>query len=172
MRLIDGKGKFLGKINIIDLLVLLAVIFVAVILGMKFVGGGDGLGSGTKLTYTVKVYDVKPEVYESLQSATFPDQLMADGVLLNGKVLSFEGQKTQRQVLQVTAVDGATSEVVPSDKDTYDLVFQVECTVGNAVKRQLGTQEIRLGKKHILKTANIEFEEGIITALKAQTPSK
>jgi len=172
MKVIDERGKFFGKINIIDLLVLLAVFLVIIVLAGKLMGGGgDGLGGSTKLTYTVKVYDVKEEVYQSMLKISLPDQLMAAGDLLNGKVISMSAEQSQGKVYQVTPDQAGGMKLSTGEKDTYDLSFIVEAYVANEVKNELGTQEIRVGKKHILKTSHFEFEECVITACEQEKAS-
>lgn len=164
MKVIDEKGRFLGRINLIDLIVVIGIILVAFILVGKLLGAKDGpLGGQTKLTYTVKVCDVDPDVYESIKKVTFPDQLMAAGGLLNGRVLSVSDEQSQGQVYQVVpnAQQGGM-EIHTGAKDTYDLTFTIEAFVANDVKNELGTQEIRVGKTHIVKTRQFEFEEGVI----------
>lgn len=172
MKVIDQRGKFFGKINLIDLLVVLAILLVGIVLAGKLIGGGgDGLGGSTKLTYTVKVYDVKEEVYLAMQKISFPDQLMAAGDLLNGKVISMGAEKSQGKVYQVTPDQAGGMKLSTGEKETYDLSFIVEAYVANEVKNELGTQEIRLGKKHILKTTHFEFEESMITTCEQEKAS-
>lgn len=51
---------------------------------------------------------------------------------------------------------------------TYDLVFTIEGTITNPLTSELGTQEIRVGKSHIVKTTTFEVEGGIITSCERQ----
>ena len=56
--MIDEKGRLFGKLNIVDLLVILVVLVAVVVLGVKFLGkdGGGGINPGkTQVTYTVLV---------------------------------------------------------------------------------------------------------------------
>ena len=93
--MIDEKGRLFGKINIVDLLVILVVLIAAVVLGLKFlkpnVTGGeleteDGL---VPVTYTVLVENVLPEVYESVQKY-IPGTMMASGELLDGQIVDVD----------------------------------------------------------------------------------
>ena len=87
--MIDEKGRLFGKINIVDLIVLLVIVIAAVVVGMKFLGGGNGNSAinpnKTPVRYTVLVEGVEPEVYENIQKY-IPGQLMASGELLDGYV--------------------------------------------------------------------------------------
>lgn len=171
MKVIDEKGRLFGKINLIDLLVLLLVVAVVVLLAGKFLGdGGMGGGnSGTKLTYTVKVANVSDEVYQSLSTIPLPDQLMAAGDMLNGKVISMSEAPGSGAVYVVPNQTGI--EMKTMETNTHDLTFTIEAYVANATKNELGTQEIRLGKTHIVKTQNMEFERGVITSLVKEAPA-
>lgn len=154
MKIIDEKGKLFGKINIIDLLVILLVVVVAAVLGIKFLGSDDDVGvyePAAKLTYTVKVEGVERETYENVcqfvdAKAGLKDQLMASGALLNG------------YVVDVSAADSAAEE----NEGKLDLIFTVEVIPTDELSGSVGTQEVRIGKEHILKTVHFEFEEGVI----------
>ena len=161
MRLMDAKGRIFGRINIIDLLVLIVVIAAAVMLVGKLKDGGGGGGDAMNLRYTVKVYGVEAQVYESLQGIAMPDQLMANGELLKGRVVSMGAEETDGKVYSVRPgprPGGQEYITVP----TYDLTFIIEARVTNRVTNEVGTQEIRVGKSHIVKTSNFELESGVI----------
>lgn len=165
MKVVDEKGRIFGRINVIDLLVLLAILFVGIIVGGKLLGSNEGgLGGSTKLIYTVKVNDVAPEVFESIQQISFPDQLMAAGDMLNGNVVSMDSEPSKGQVYQVSPNTQGGMELHTSAKDSYDLTFTIEAYVANDVKNELGTQEIRVGKTHIVKTRQFELEKGVIVS--------
>ena len=76
--MIDEKGRLFGKINIVDLIVILVIVIAAVVVGMKFLGGSGSAINPTKtpVRYTVLVEGVEPEVYENIQKY-IPGQLMA-----------------------------------------------------------------------------------------------
>ena len=163
MRLMDAKGRIFGRINIIDLLVLIVVIAAVVVLVGKLKDGGGGGGDAMNLRYTVKVYGVEAQVYESLQGIAMPDQLMANGELLKGQVVSMGAEETAGKVYSVRpgprpGGQEYSNETVP----TYDLTFVIEARVANSVTNEVGTQEIRVGKSHIVKTRNFELESGVI----------
>ena len=172
MKVVDEKGRFLGRINVIDLLVLIAIIVVAFLLVGKLLGGNnDHLGGNTKLTYTVKIYDVEEEVYQSIQGISFPDQLMASGDLLNGQVITMSAEPSQGQVYEVSPDEQGGMELRSGVNNTYDLTFTIEAYVANAVKNELGTQEIRVGKSHIVKTSQFELEKGVILSVQREEVS-
>lgn len=162
--MIDEKGKLFGKINIVDLLVILAIIVIAVMVGLKLKSGG-GLFSkapeGGTIHYTVLVRGVRPEVFASIQA--YPnDTLMASGVVISGsKVLSVTSAPHVANAT-ITTRDGAL--VVPLDEDLLDLTFSIEAKVADKIINEVGTQEVRIGKTHTVKTVHYELSDGVITA--------
>lgn len=153
MKLLDEKGRLFGKLNIVDLLVVLLVAAVAVVLAVRLLGPEDGGGAGTqKLTYTVRAMEVTQETYENVRqfvdaSAGKKDQLMASGDLLDG------------YVVDVTATEHIPTEADTVGGATLDLVFTVEVSITDRVSNKVGTQEVRIGKSHILKTVHLEFDK-------------
>ena len=81
------------------------------------------------------------------------------------KELKDNGDGTYTITLSVQGYTDESSETVelPADKDLLDLTFTVEATVPDAATNELGTQEVRIGKSHNLKTTHFEFASGIIT---------
>ena len=75
--MIDEKGRLFGKLNIVDLLVILVVLVAVVVLGVKFLGkdGGGGINPGkTQVTYTVLVKGVEQES-TTISRNTIPDPI-------------------------------------------------------------------------------------------------
>ena len=161
--MIDEKGRLFGKINIVDLLVILVIVIAAVVLGMKFLKPGStgtvgGGGTTTHVEYTVLVESVQPAVYESIVNNYIPSTLMASGEMLDGQVTSVEAQPHGGDVTVSTA--GGTVACTPG-KGLLDLTFTVECNIANPITTEIGTQEVRVGKTHILKTDKFELN-GVI----------
>lgn len=164
------NGKVFGKINIIDLLVILVVIVAAVAVGLKMTGrfGAAVVETGTNIRYTVKAEAIDPEVYESVkgyieaaQKAGLPgDQLMANGELLPGYITSVTAEPRPDSAA-VTTSNGVIS-VTTGQGEKVDLTFEVQAYVSNNVKTNVGTQEVRAGKSHIIKTTHFELSYGMI----------
>lgn len=53
-RLIDDRGRLFGKVNVVDILVLLVVIAVATFVGLRVSDGGAGESVPVKTTYAVQ----------------------------------------------------------------------------------------------------------------------
>ena len=161
--MIDEKGRLFGKINIVDLIVILVIVIAAVVVGMKFLGGGNGNSAinpnKTPVRYTVLVEGVEPEVYENIQKY-IPGQLMASGELLDGYVTGVTPVEGRVHTATVNTADGTLE--IPLNEGKLDLIFTIECNVVNSITTEIGTQEVRVGKTHTVKTDKFELMNGVI----------
>ena len=160
--MIDEKGRLFGKINIVDLLVILVIVIAAAVLGVKFLGPNSTIAVNpktTQVTYKVLVESVQPEVYENIQQY-IPSTLMASGELLDGQVIAVEAKP---HTTNATVSASGDMLLGSTDKQLLDLTFTVECNVVNTITSEIGTQEVRLGKSHIIKTDKFEMSSGTIT---------
>ncbi len=159
MRIIDEKGRIFGRLNIIDLVVVLLIVAVIGALGVKLASrDAAGLTDTTKLTYTVRVTAVEPEVYQSVLE-NIPGQLMSSGDLLDGQVVAVEATPSKNGASVETT--GGTLNVNLRN-DLLDLTFTLEANVSNTVLNEVGTQEVRIGKSYIVKTTKFEMPEGTV----------
>lgn len=166
MKIVDEKGKLFGKINLIDLLVVIVLIAAILFLAVRFTRGSDAdpVGASTKLNYTVLVSGISPDVYAEVQrqlaNAGGTDQLMANGELVSGYVTGVTAAPHIN--FQPDANGMVTPSVEEGDNARLDLTFTVEATVPDPTVNLVGTQEVRVGKSHILKTTHFEFTYGSI----------
>lgn len=67
--MIDSKGKFFGKINVVDLLIIVLLIFaiVATVYKFKFSAHNDVNESNIKIEYVLKVRDVRDYTVSSIK---------------------------------------------------------------------------------------------------------
>lgn len=163
MKIVDEKGKIFGKLNIIDLLVILVLIAAVVLVGIKL-QRRDGAGNvpRTVLTYTVKVPSVEPQVYEEIQKWVGDgqpgDQLMANGAMVDAYVTAVEAIPHVNY-----GVDDQGQAIVSVEQDgRLDVTFTIRATIINPVTSEVGTQEVRVGKIHIVKTTHFELINGTI----------
>lgn len=163
--MMDEKGRLFGKINIVDLLVIVVIVIAAVFVGMKFLGNrdnGGGIGTAkTRVVYTVLVEGVQPAVYENVRACVDAGdaRLMASGELLDGSVTAVSAEAHEEHV----TVSGAEGTVVlPVEEGLLDLTFTIECNVTNTITTEIGTQEVRIGKSHIVKTDKFELTGGVV----------
>lgn len=167
-KIIDGKGKLFGKVNIIDLIVLALILVVVAIVGMKLLGRAQGFpseGTSSELNYTVMVSRVPQNVYDAVaaevakggDSAT----LMANGAMLEGSIVTDVSAVAHKEAVQ--CADG--SIVLTEEPRNVDVTFQIHAVISNPVTQAVGTQEVRVGKSHIVKTKSIELVNGIILSV-------
>lgn len=148
--------------NAVDVIIVAAVIIVAVFAVLKFTGNTPAASTPpTRLEYTCLVTRVNEQTVESLAAFMPNDRLMASGVLLDAYVTSYEVSPSQ---YWIENPNGGMHYV--TDPTRYDIVFTVQGQVRNSITSELGTQEVRLGKTHILKTAHFEFSTGTIIGIK------
>ena len=172
MKLVDEKGKLFGILNIIDLLVILLLIVAVALIGWKVLKkDGASNANRTILTYTVEVKGVDQEVYEGIKAyvpgeSGIGDQLMANGSMVDAYVTSVTAAPHEGG-LTMTDVNGKKL-TFPTEDDPLDLTFTIQANVVNAVTNEVGTQEVRIGKTHIVKTVHFELTNGIITTCEAE----
>ncbi len=166
MKIIDEKGKLFGKINLIDLLALVLVAAALVLLAVRFLGpaGSDPVNGTSKLVYTAQVQAVDQATYDEvmrqMEKAGGKDQLMANGELLDAYVTKVEA--TPHVGYNTDAAGNVVRDVEDFEGGRWDLTFTVEANVADVVTNKVGTQEVRVAKSHILKTAHFEFAYSLI----------
>ncbi len=141
MSVIDEKGKLGGKINIIDLIVILVVL--AAIVAVAFLGS-RGAGSDAQpehIIFTVEVQGVDEDVYHTIQNQ-IPAQLMASDELQDGYVTAVEGVKVEEN--DIARIEAAKSTYYvglhPGQAGTYDILVTIEANLYDTVTSKIGTQ--------------------------------
>lgn len=164
-KIIDEKGKLFGKVNIIDLVVLALILVVVVIVGMKLTGRGQTLpteSAGTPVTYTVQVSRSTETLFENVKAelAKGGDSaiLMANGDKLTGCYVDSVTAVPHKEA--VRKEDGTMVQV--EEPGYVDITFTVKATITNRITQAVGTQEVRVGKSHIVKTVGFELVNGVI----------
>lgn len=155
MKIINEKGKLFGIINIVDLLVLLAVIAVAAGIGYKLFASQiqEVTAQQVSMTVTVRVRGATPFlVAEVERNSQVGKQLVSGNSYVSAKITDMEIQDYRQQV---TTADGRI--VTALDPDKKDLVFTIETTVAKGTASpSIGTQEVRAGRTFIVKTNDFE----------------
>jgi len=163
----EEKKRRVGKFNIVDIIIVVILLAGGAFLGMKLLGGGgDVVGTSTRIEYTVLVPDVNPEACKNImaiQEKLGQVQLMANGALVDGYVTDVTygphiTHEPNAEGIIVTAVEEGENAHV-------DMTFTIEAAVSSTVTYKVGTQEVRVGKGHIVKTSEYElegYEEAVI----------
>ena len=170
MSVIDEKGRLGGKINIIDLIVILVVL--AAVAAVFVLGGrGSGSGEAQHIIYTVEVQGVDEDVYKTIQTM-LPCQLLSSEELQDGYVTAIEGTKVpENDQARIDAYENVYFVGMrPGLAGSYDVVCTIEANVTDTVNYKIGSQEIRVGRNHIVKTTAFELDSGIITSREVVSP--
>ena len=169
MSVIDEKGKLGGKINIIDLIVILVVL--AAVAAVFVLGGRGGGGQPQHVVYTVEVQGVDEDVYKNIQTL-LPCQLLSSEKLQNGYVTAIEGTKVpENDQARIDAYENVYFVGMrPGLAGSYDVVCTIEADISDTVNYKIGSQEIRVGRNHIVKTTAFELDSGIITSRQVVAP--
>ena len=156
----EEKKRRSGKFNIVDIIVVVILLAGVAFLGMKLLGGGgDMVGTSTRIEYTVLVPDVNPEACENIvaiQEKLGQVQLMANGDLVDGYVTDVAYGP---HITHEPNADGVIVTAVEEGEGAHvDMTFTIQAGVSSTVTYKVGTQEVRVGKPHIVKTTEYEME--------------
>jgi hypothetical protein len=162
MMLIDERGRLLGRINLIDFLLIATVVFV--ILGVAARIFTPVIQQATapmvNVTMTARVRAVLPSVAETVQAtmqANAPNQLLTGNTLVGGAFVT--GVEVMPHTAAVPTADGRFEWT--TDPFRVDLVFTIEARIAQGPVLRIGTQEIRIGIGHFVKTTMFEFSSNI-----------
>lgn len=155
----EEKSRKFGKFNIVDIIVLVIIVLGLIFVATKFLGNDDtqAAAGSVKIEYTVLVREVDPLVCDTVMGYKKANvQLMANGAMVDGYVTDIDYRP---HVNYETNSDGI---VVVSQEEgenaRMDMIFTIQATANNAVNYKVGTQEVRVGKTHIVKTTEFEME--------------
>jgi len=163
MKVIDEKGRLFGKINLIDLLIILAVILVAAALCLKIFGGrapgdvateDDLLKANEEVTvrFEVTVSGINEAYLEGLERYAEGANLVRDNNVINGKIVEF------RKEVSSSSLDAVGNVISTEGQNRYDAIFTIEYTGKmNANALMEGEQVIRIGAQYLLRTLYIEI---------------
>ena len=161
MKVLDEKGKLFGKVNLIDLIVVIVLVLVVVAVGWKVAGGKitEAIESNAAtVRYEVLCTEIPNEVCE-YATTHIGGQLMSNGDLLEGYIVDCVAQP---HMIAVADASGNPTQV--EDPEFQNLVFTIETQVSEAANAySVGSQEIRVGKQHIVKTVMLEVTGDIIS---------
>lgn len=151
MKLIDTKGKLFGLVNIVDLLVLVAVLLVLGGAAYKFKGHSGGEGAAKTVRVTVLAPGIRPEM---LTNVKVGDKMVSGSSFTN---VVIKDVKTRPAYMITT--DSAGRRVEAIDPYLKDLIVTVEGkTVISGATINLGGQEIRRSKDYFIKSLDYDFK--------------
>ena len=163
----EKKVCRIGKFNVVDIIAVVLILLVVAFAGWKLLGSDEPVEEQSEpnpekigITYVVCAEKVSADIYESLKN-NIPGQLSAGGKMVEGHVTEME--KEPYLVL------GADGEWVEDPRYvTLYFTFTAETEVEEVMSNKVGTQEVRIGKPHILKTDLIELPNTVIVDVKME----
>lgn len=140
MKIIDSNGRLFGKINMLDLLIIVSVIVLLFSVKVKFDKSPSQMSSDKKIIYTVEVKDVRQPTVDAiyLEQKNIIDNDTKKDI---GKIVNITQEKTKENV---KLVDGTYK--VAEKEDKFDIVLTLE-TNGTETKDNYFTST---GKKLIV----------------------
>ncbi|MDD2554407.1 MAG: DUF4330 domain-containing protein [Desulfotomaculaceae bacterium] len=151
MKIIDEKGKFLGLVNIVDLLVLAAVLLVIGGAVYKIMGQDKVQNAPKSVQVTVLTPAIRPEMLTNVQVG---DKMVSGSSFTNVVVKDF---KIQPAYMITSDSNGQRVETI--DPYLKDVIFTLEgTTVISAGTINLGGQDIRCNKEYYVKSLLYEFK--------------
>lgn len=162
MKILDEKGKLFGKLNLIDLIVVLVIIAVVAAVAWKL--GGSAVteaiaDKGTTIRYEVLCTKVDADTSAFAESHV-GGQLMSNGDMMDGTIVDCVVEPYTQTVLDS---EGNAKQV--EDPAYRNVRFTIEAKVVEAANAySIGSQELRVGKSHIVKTTELEIN-GTITSM-------
>lgn len=154
--------KLFGKLNIIDILILLILVAALVFVGVRLFGGNDG-GVATELPmsepnlrFTVLCTQLPRELAEQTVSA-----LQGEDVVVGDSIASPRRIFNSGSLLDAEVV---AWDIVEKEGDLVDLHLTIEAasTIGDGICA-VGKQEIRVGIAYPVKTTRVELTGQVLS---------
>jgi hypothetical protein len=159
MKLIDEKGRLFGKINIIDLVVVLLILFLVAAVGYKVLGPNVETSPNAQgeITAVVKFTFKTDGVVSSLQKG---QKLVFGTDYIPGAVIE-EVNAVEADYVTTDDQGKVHVEKHPFLKDIY-VTIKANVDI-NAPILKVGTQEICQGKNFVLKTQTTDITGSVET---------
>ncbi len=155
--MIDKQGRLFGRVSIIDVAIILAVILV--ICGVFYRGRGPDVAAVSSKTVTIKVVCpfVYPDVVKNIQVG---DQLVANNQLVPVYIKEVDIRKAATTVSKPDGSMILTEN--PFRKDIF-LVIEGQTTAVSPHEIMLGGQKVRAGKDdYFVKTRTAELRATVL----------
>lgn len=158
------NGRLFGKLNIVDVLILLVVIAAVAFLAVRMVGGSGGEtiaadepSAQANLRYTVLCEDMPlmqaENIVAAVTAADYELKLDDDSTIEVNPAQIFNSNKFQDAQI-------VSAEILPQGEDDQRAAvrFVIEAAAKNTVGSfVVGTQEVRIGRDYTVKTVDIEM---------------
>ena len=155
MKLINEKGKLFGIINVVDLIVLLAVITMVGAIGVQLLGTRvtDAIAEKVDCYAEIAIIGAAPRIYEEvLRQDLVGERLVSGNEYLSATV---EDVWLEDYVMQNPTYSGEIVDATDPTKQT--IIVLVKTSVAkDTPSPKIGSQELRSGKTYIVKTQTFE----------------
>jgi len=156
MKLVNEKGKLFGIINLVDLLILIAVLLVAGAVGYKMLAApvAATITPEKEVEVVVAIRGAMPYLVDEVMKLEEGERLIAGNDYVNGSIKSVT---TEPYTFTTTTADGPIVEV--TDPVKRDILITIKSS-GNpdAPIFKIGNQEVRAGRGFTFKTQRVEVE--------------
>lgn len=155
MKIINERGKLFGIINVVDLLILAAVVLVAGAIVWQLLGDkvSDAISEQEELTAVVVIAGAHPDlVAEVLRQDLVGEKIISGNTYVDAYISDIWLDDYVEQ--QPTAEGRLVDAVDPTKKDIF---VEIKSTVAaDTASPKIGSQEVRAGKTFIVKTQTFE----------------
>ena len=155
------KKERAWKFNIVDVIVLLVIIAAVVFFAWRSLFPEKEEPPVMQvIRYDVEVPGMTRDMYEEV-AALIPCQMAASGHWVNGYIRSVDWEPCQVEYIEASSpVNPNETQWIKADPDTeyVTAVFHCEANIeAGDMFNTVGTQEIRVGRSHYLKSVDIEL---------------
>lgn len=164
MKIINEKGKLFGLINVVDLIILAAVVCLVGAIVWQLAGDkvSDAVSAEADMRVVMKVTGCNPDlVEEARRQDLVGEPLIGGGVVLDAYITDMW---IEDYVIQVQTADGRIVDA--KDPTQKTMCFEIKTKVPkNTPSPKIGSQEVRTGMTFTIKTqtfstiANIYYLE-------------
>lgn len=175
VKIMDEKGRLFGKLNVIDLLVILLVIGAAVFLFLRREKPDPQPQEPEpkfELTYQVQVSRLDPKIYESIKQYVDPEQGLKDQLFESNQYLDayVTDCAVSPHVEYVATSDGQIKRVESrGDDQRLDAVVTLQGWATDPMTNQVGSQQLRAGAGYYIQTTHFEIS-GVILSVERTQP--
>jgi len=162
--------KLFGKLNIVDIIIILVIVAAAVFFAVRYLNVGDHSAADIiELRYTVEI-NMPEELYNEV-SATLPAGMISGKETVPGTILSCSSKPCTVESIKSSYPYGTDVEltIIPGEDEKY-VTAHFECVAtinANSVNNEFGAQELRVGRVHYLKSRDFELV-GVIIKMSVQ----
>lgn len=155
MKIVNEKGKLFGIINVVDLLILIAILVVAFAIGWQLFGAqvNDAVSPQADLTAEVVIIGTAPRLVDEIERQDLIGERLVSGNQYMEATIS--DVWVEDYIMQTIRDDGVIVDA--KDPSKKDVVVQIKTKVAqDTASPKIGSQELRAGKTFIIKTQTFE----------------